>query len=177
MLAENAVVLDAFDAGGFGLSDGFVVVDLVLEPEVGDMEADHVLDNGRDVLGGAEDIDQVDLASFDGYGGLRILKRPVAGQDFAVHGNFAQTRIDGDDAVALRGEIAADVVAGAVSLVAHAQHGDGPGVGQHFDDQLVGVSGIRHSYLLKLENQLDLLREWMRIVRIGQLRCWSVTRV
>jgi hypothetical protein len=49
MLAEDAVVLDAFDAGGAGSGYGFVVNDAVLQPKIGDFEADHVVDNGRNV--------------------------------------------------------------------------------------------------------------------------------
>ena len=58
--AENAVVLHALDAGGAGAGDGFVVDDLVLQPEIGNAEPNHVVDDGRHVLGGAKDVDQID---------------------------------------------------------------------------------------------------------------------
>ena len=46
VFAEDAVVLDAFDAGGTGAGDGLVVDDFVLQPEIGDAETDHVIDDG-----------------------------------------------------------------------------------------------------------------------------------
>jgi hypothetical protein len=50
VFAEDAVVLDAFDAGGAGAGYGFFVDDFVLQPQVGDAETDYIVDYGRDVL-------------------------------------------------------------------------------------------------------------------------------
>ena len=59
----------------------------------------------------------------------------------AVH--FFQPWIDGENAVALHDEIAADVVAGAPGLVAHADDSDGLGLAKHFVDErgIVHIQG------------------------------------
>ena len=60
VLAKDAVVLDAFHAGGAGAGDGLVVDHIFLQPEIRNAETDHVIDDGRHVLRGAEYVDQVD---------------------------------------------------------------------------------------------------------------------
>ena len=63
MLAEDAVVLHAFDAGGAGAGYGLVVDDFILQPEIRNAEPDHVVHDGGHMFGGAEDIHQVDSAA------------------------------------------------------------------------------------------------------------------
>jgi len=57
VFAEDAVVLDAEDAGCAGAGYCFFMDDFILKPQVFDFEADHVIDDGGDEFGGAEDVD------------------------------------------------------------------------------------------------------------------------
>ena len=122
VFAEDAVVLDGFDAGGTGAGYCFLVDDFILEPEVGDAEAEDVVDDGGDELGGAEDVNEVDsLPSFGDSGGLGGVEGGIAGEveDLGERG------VDGEHAIAVFSEVAADVVAGAPGFVAHAEDSDG----------------------------------------------------
>ncbi len=60
MLAEDAIVLDAFHPCLPGAGDGVVVNHAVLQPEIRDAETDHVINDCGHVLGGAKHIDKVD---------------------------------------------------------------------------------------------------------------------
>ena len=116
---QNAVIHDDLDAGGFGLSGGFVMDNAFLEPEARDFEADDVLNDSGDVFGGAEDVDQVDFR-VSGEGGVQVGIRFFA--EDAVDG-----RIDGDDAVALGLHEAGDTEGSATLAVGEAHDGDSVG--------------------------------------------------
>ena len=76
---------------------------------------------GGDVLGGAKDIDEVDtgagLLAGGGLGGVEVGRTREA-EDLGESG------VNGQDAVAVFDEVAADVIAGAPGLVTHAEDGD-----------------------------------------------------
>ncbi len=137
MFAEDADILYAFDACFARLCDGLVVDYTFLQPEVGDFETDHIFDDGWNLVGGAKDIHQVDasLVIFKRCG-VRGLEVGIALE--AVH--LLERGVHGEDVIALHDEIAADVVAGAPWLVAHADDGDGLGAAEHFIDE----GGIVH---------------------------------
>ena len=81
VLAINAIVLHAFDAGGAGAGHGFVVDHPVLQPEIWNAEPDHVVDDRRHVLGGAKDIHEVDARPVSlARRGLRRIEVGVAGR-------------------------------------------------------------------------------------------------
>lgn len=69
---EEAVVHDDFDAGGLGFGGGYLVDDTFLKPEVWNFEADDGVDDFGDMLGAAEDVDELDLAGMDGCCGVEI---------------------------------------------------------------------------------------------------------
>src|ERR1700677_4461633 len=136
MLAEDAVVLDTLDAGGAGSGYGLVVDYAVLQPQAGNAEANHVVHNGWHEFRGAEDVNQVDSVG----GRLGAVEVGIA-----LHAHhLVECRVDGKDAVAVFGEIAADVVAGAPGLVAHADEGDGLRGAKDFVDD----GWIAHSLLM-----------------------------
>lgn len=159
VLAEDAVVLNALDAGVAGAGDGFIVNDFVLEPEVGDAETNDVVDDSGDELRGAKNVNEVDslpgLANtrFFKSGGLRSIKVGITGQA----GNFGQLGIHGDYAVAVGGEVLADVVAGARGLIAHADNGDGFGGAKHFIDEVLHQFEFYSSQLI-VRSQLSINR-------------------
>jgi len=132
---QDAVVLDDFDAGGFGPAGRFVVDDAFLEPEVGDFEADDVFDDCGDEGGSAEDVDEVDVR-VRGHGGIE------GGAGF-----FAESRVDGgvdgDDAVSLGLHEAGDAEGGAAFAIGEADDGDGAGVGEDFGYGGGFVHGVR----------------------------------
>ena len=63
VLDHDAAVHDDVDAAGFGAGSGFKVDDSLLYPEVWQAEAEHLVDDGGDESGQAEDVDDV---GFDG---------------------------------------------------------------------------------------------------------------
>jgi hypothetical protein len=148
VLAEDAVVLDAFDPGGFCLGDGFIVLHAILQPEIGDVETNHIIDDRRNVFGGAEDIDEIDLAAFYSDSRHSVFQSGVACEDFAVDDDFAQRRVDGDHPITVPYEVVGDVVAGAPGLVADADNGDGLGIFQHFIDD--GAAVFAHGLLFSV---------------------------
>jgi len=137
MLPEDAVVLNAFDSGGAGAGYGFFMNHIVLEPQVPDTKADYVVDDGGDILRRAEDVYEIYA------GGVGILCSGLGGVQVGVTleaENFSQRGVDWENAVSVGMKIAADVVAGAPGLVAHADYSDGFGGAKHFVDE-VGVVG------------------------------------
>ena len=96
-----------------------MVDDAFLEPEARDFEADDVLNDGGDVFGGAEDVDEVDFR-VSSEGGVQVGVRFFA--EDAVDG-----RVDGDDAVALGLHEAGDAEGGAALTVGEADDGDSVG--------------------------------------------------
>ena len=130
--AEDAVVLDALDAGRLGAGDRLVMDDAVLQPEIGNPQANHLVHDARHMLGGTEDVDQVDLRN-----GLSSFKIGVTG--LAV--DLLEHRVDRQHPVTVLGQVAADVVAGAIGLVAHAEDSDGAGGAKHFVDEMRIVHG------------------------------------
>jgi len=137
VFAKDAYILNAFDSGFSGLRESFVVDYTFLKPEVGDAEADYVFDDGLNLFRGAENVDQVDPLDVVLLGGnvcglqVGIALEPV---------HFLKGGIDGENVITLHHEIAADVVAGAPGLVAHADDGNGLRVAEHF----VYQGGIVH---------------------------------
>src|SRR5260370_13935403 len=63
VLDHDAAVHHDVDAACFGAGGGFLMDDSLLDPEVGKAELEHLVDDGRDELRQAEDIDDV---GFDG---------------------------------------------------------------------------------------------------------------
>ena len=110
MFAEDAVVLHAFDPGGAGAGYSFLVDDVILKPQIRYAEPDHVVHNGRDVFGCAKDINEVDGgAGLLADGRLSRVQIWIALQPQ----HLFQRRIDRNYAIAILGEIAPDVMAGA----------------------------------------------------------------
>ena len=126
-LFEEAVVHDDFDASGFGFGGGFLVDNAFLQPEVRDFETDDFVDDFGDVLGAAEDVDELDLAGMGGCGGVEV------GEGWFSEGRF-DIGVDGENAVALALHEARDAVAGAAFVVGEADDGDGLGAIEDFLD-------------------------------------------
>src|SRR5258708_39205592 len=63
MLDHDAAVHRYVDAARFGAGGGFLMDDSLLDPQVGKVELEHLVDDGRDKLRQAEDVDDV---GFDG---------------------------------------------------------------------------------------------------------------
>jgi len=117
VLDEDAAVHDDMDAGGFGALGGFGAADAQLDPEIAEAEGDHFVNNGRDGLRQAEDVDDV------GLGGERGERREAGlAEDLRERG------VDGEDAVALALHVGRDVVAGLGWVPGKADDGDGAGL-------------------------------------------------
>ena len=100
-----------------GCGGGGLVDDAELHPDGAGPEADGVLDDGGDLVGGSEKVDHVER------GGV-----VEGGNDGgAVDGGAGEGGVDADDVEALGDEEGEDVVAGAVGLVRGADHGDAAG--------------------------------------------------
>src|ERR1700744_5132297 len=63
MLAEDAVVLHRFYSGCASPRHSFVVLDLILQPKIRNLQAQHVVHNRRYKLRGPENIHQIDAGS------------------------------------------------------------------------------------------------------------------
>ncbi len=61
VLDHDAAVHDDVDAAGFGAGGGFEVDDSLLDPEVLEAECEHLVDDGGNEFGKAEDVDDVGL--------------------------------------------------------------------------------------------------------------------
>ena len=133
-LLEEAVVHDNFDAGGLGFGGGFLVDDAFLQPEVGDLEADDFVDDGGDVLGTTEDVDELNFAGMGGRGGSEVREG-----GFSERGQDAG--IDGKDAIALALDETRDSITGAAFVVGEADDGDGFGAVEDFLDGFGFVQG------------------------------------
>src|ERR1700692_1247017 len=100
VLDHDAAVHHYVDASGFGARGGFDVDDSLLNPEIGEAELEHLVDDGRNEFGKTEDIDYVGL---DGESGE------------ACVGFFAKDLrdgwVDGVDLVAALLHVCGDVVA------------------------------------------------------------------
>ena len=111
VLDEDAAVHDDADVVGFGEGGGFEVADALLDPEVGELEGDHFFDDGGDVLGKAEDVDNVGFGGESGERGI---------DGFAEDGGRAvgeEGGIDGQDAVAVGLHVGGNGVAGLGGIV------------------------------------------------------------
>lgn len=131
---EEAVVHDDLDAGGFGFGGGFVVNDAFLEPEVGDFEAYDGVDDFGDVLGAAEDVDELNFSGMGGSGGVECGEGRLAERGLNVG-------VDWENAVALTLDEARDAVAGAAFVIGEADDGDGLGAIEDFLDGFGFVQG------------------------------------
>ena len=69
---HDAAIHDDVDAACFGAVGGFKVDDSLLDPEVGQAKLKHLVDDGRDEFGKAEDIDDVGLDGEIGEGGVGL---------------------------------------------------------------------------------------------------------
>ena len=86
----------------------------VLHPDVFGADGDGLVDYRGDLVGAAENVDQI-----DGFGdGWEV------GVGYFAEG-FLDGGVDGDDAVALLLEVGGDAVAVAVGVVGQADYGDG----------------------------------------------------
>jgi hypothetical protein len=131
VLPEDAVVLDALDAGSFGARDGLMMYHAILEPEIGNPKADYIVNDGRHILRRTKDVNQIDagasLLPGGGLGGFEVgVTRHVE--------DGLQARIHGKHAISLACKVTPDVMAGPRGLVAHADNGNGACVAKHFFD-------------------------------------------
>ena len=109
MFAKDAIILDALHTCGACASHGLVMNDFVLQPEIRNGEAYHVIDYSRHMLGCAKYIGEIDARAGLAFGrNLRGFKVGITGKTE----NLAECRIDGDHAIAVVMQIAADVVTG-----------------------------------------------------------------
>ena len=79
VLDHDAAVHDDVDAAGFGAGGGFEIDDSLLDPEVRKAELEHLVDDGRDEFGEAEDIDDVGFDGEIGEAWRRIFRRGPRG--------------------------------------------------------------------------------------------------
>src|SRR5258708_27020043 len=100
MLDHDAAVHRYVDAARFGAGGGFLMDDSLLDPQVGKVELEHLVDDGRDELRQAEDVDDV---GFDGEFGEACVG--FFSEDLRDGG------IDGVDFVAALLHVCGDVVA------------------------------------------------------------------
>jgi len=117
VLDHDAAVHDDVDASGFGAGGGFGVDDSLLDPDVFEAEGEHLVDDGGDEFGKAEDVDYVGFDGEIGEAGVGL---------FAEDG--LNRWVDGKDAVALLLHVGGDIVAGLVGVFGEADDGDGAGL-------------------------------------------------
>src|SRR5258708_37992786 len=79
VLDHDAAVHHDVDASGFGAGGGFEVDDSLLDPEVGEAEMEHLLDDGGDEFWQAEGVDDVGLDGEIGEGGIRFFAEDLGG--------------------------------------------------------------------------------------------------
>ena len=131
MFDEEAGVFDDEEAGGTGFFGGGGVGDSLLEPEDSGADSDGGIGDGRDFIGAAEDVDDVNRIGDVFEAGIGFFA-----QDFGFVG------IDRDDAVAGGLEIGGDFVRGAAGIGGESNDGDvfvdaeelGDGVGSGGDE-------------------------------------------
>ena len=114
VLDHDAAVHDDVDAAGFGAGGGFEVDDSLLDPEVVEAELEHLVDDGRDEFGEAEDVDDVGLDGEIGEGGVGLFAE-----------DLGDRWVDGVDLVAVLLHVGGDVVAGLGRDFGEADDGDG----------------------------------------------------
>jgi hypothetical protein len=120
---EEARVFDDEKAGGAGLLRGLRVRDSQLKPKRFGANCDGGSGDGRNILGAAEDIDDVD--------GRRHIFEACIGflaEDFALVG------VDGNDAVADGLEIGGDFVGGTTGIRGETDDGNGFGLAEKIGD-------------------------------------------
>src|SRR5260370_28958625 len=100
VLDHDAAVHHDVDAACFGAGGGFLMDDSLLDPEVGKAELEHLVDDGRDELRKAEDIDAVGFDGEIGEAGVRFFA-----EDLLDGG------VDGVDLVAALLHVLGDIVA------------------------------------------------------------------
>ena len=114
---EHAGVLDDEEAGGVRFGCGGFVGNSLLEPEGFRVDSDGGIGHARNVLGAAEDVDDI-------YGERNVFEAGVGffAQDFGLVG------IDGDDLIAGGLEVGSNAVGGTETTGREADDGDGFGV-------------------------------------------------
>jgi hypothetical protein len=119
----EAGVFDDGEAGGASFFGGGGVGDVLLEPENFGADGDGGIGDGRDVLGAAEDIDDV-----DGFGDVFETRVGFGAEDFGFVG------IDGNNFIADGLEVGGDSVGGAKGIAGETDDGDGFGGAENFGD-------------------------------------------
>ncbi len=166
---HDAAIHDDVDAAGFGAGGGFAVDDSLLNPEVGEAELKHLVDDGRDELREAEDIDDVGL---DGEFGE------------ASVGSFAEDFddgwVDGVDFVTVLLHVGGDVVAWFRGDFGEADDGDGArvfrrGRAEHVADEFGFVPA--QSMVHRRAALLQVLPGWMQFERQGYICSRAMTTV
>jgi hypothetical protein len=142
---EEAGVFDGEEAGGAGGFASGGVDDAELEPDSFGMDGDGGVDDGRDLFGAAEDVDDVDGAGDVFEAGIGFL---------AEH--FPFVGIDGNDAIANVLEVGSNFVAGTGGVGRKADNGDGFGEAEKVEDG-IGERG-------EVIGEVEFHRCWMKSV-------------
>ena len=107
MFDEDAGVFDYEEAGGVGFGGGVLVFDSLLHPDYFCADGDGAVDDGRNVFGAAEDVDDFDVLRF--WDVFEAWVRFFA-EDFGFVGIY------GDDAVAGGLNVLSDAETGAAGI-------------------------------------------------------------
>jgi hypothetical protein len=139
VLDHDAAIHDDVDASGFSTCSGFGVDDSLLDPDVLETEREHLIDDGGNEPGKAEDVDDV---GFDGEIG-------EAGIGFFAKDGFDR-RVDWQDAVTLFLHVGRNVVAGLIGVVGQTDDGDGARLRRRVAEHVSDDFGFVHFSLSDL---------------------------
>jgi hypothetical protein len=128
---QEAEVFDGQESGRTGNFTGLRADDAQLEPDGFGADGDGGVDDGRNFLGAAEDVDNI-----DGLGNVLQARTGFRAEHFPFVG------IDGNDAVADGLEIQGDFVAGAGGIGGEADNGDGSCDAEEIEDGIGGARGV-----------------------------------